>query len=969
MKDYQVSALALLAALTPFAALAQTASTPAVEVQEVIVTGSHIARQDYSASTPVVTIGAAAVQKTGSVTLDTVLKEQPQFVASTGSTTNSSGNGGQANIQLRGLGRARTLVLMDGRRLPPANSDGSVDINAIPTSLIENVEIITGGASAVYGSDAIAGVVNIRMKHHFDGLEVSAQYGIAGHGDAEDYKIGVAGGGDFDSGRGSSVFSLEYSNRNPIYYADRSFTAGSQRDSVLPQGLVSFASGTPTQAALDAVFGKYGVAPGVVKAGNQFGFNANGSLFSTGLSVQNYKGSTDPTLFAIGPTAVLAEGRQYRYLQLPLETYSVFNRTSFDLDENNHLFGQFSYTNSVGATQLNPVPGPSNATTGVPLIPVTNPFIPADLKTLLASRANPTAPIALSKRFDVFGPRLQENHNDTFQVVIGANGKLPISDWTYDAYGSYGKNSILIERPVWQSHAALQTLLSAPDGGASICAGGFNPFGQQAVSAACGAFINKHLQSTAEIEQRVVEASAQGGLFDLPAGRVRFAAGADYREDYFNSQADPLIIAGDIIAGNGSSFVGSTNVKEGYLELLVPMLKDLPFAKDVSADLGYRYSDYSSVGGVKTYKADVNWQVVDAFTFRGGYERAIRAPSIGELDAPVVNGTTIIGLAGSIGSGDPCDVRGAYRTGANGAKVRALCLATGVPSSIIDTFTFAQQSVGNISGGNPNLHQETADTFSVGAVWRPRFAAPLFSNLSVSLDYYNIDLKDAVGSITAPLVLSRCFNASGVTNPNYDASNVFCGRVTRNSDGSINLVSQQSLNLGGYKTAGYDLQADWRFETSAIGLNDGGDLNINLLTNYLDNFLIKSLPGDPFLQFAGTIGNGQIDPVAIARPRWKSNLDASYSRGPMNLGVTWRYIGKMSNAANVGTPGTAAGVPAVSYVDLTGRYKLTEKVELWGVIANVADKHPPVYPAVGSTDLATYDAVGRRFILGVKARF
>ncbi|CAN5159534.1 TonB-dependent receptor [soil metagenome] len=971
-RDYKVTfALGVLAVMSPLGALAQTAApTDASTVAEVVVTGSRIARQDFSASSPVVTVGQQALEKSGSVTLDTTLKQQPQFVASTGSTTNSNGNGGQANIQLRGLGRQRTLVLMDGRRLPAANSDGSVDINAIPTALIESAEIITGGASAVYGSDAVAGVVNIRMKRKFDGVQLDAQYGVAGKGDAEDYKISLAGGGTFADDRGSSVFSAEYSNRNLIYVGDRDFSVGASRDSVLPTGLVSFATNAPTQTALDGVFANYGVAAGVVRATNQIGFNRDGTLFSTGQTVQNFKTPTDPSLYFVGASAVQADGRRFRYLQVPLETYSFFNRTRYDFTETLHGFAQLLYTNSKGSTQVQPIPAPSSATSGVPLVPVTNPFIPADLRTLLASRASPNAPFALSKRFDASGPRINQNTNDTFQLVAGLDGKLPIMDWKWDVSGTFGRNKIETLKMNYPSRAALQTLLNAADGGASICAGGFNPFGDNPISAACNAYINKRLLSEQAIEQRIVEGNVQGGLFDLPAGKVRFAVGAEYREDSYRSDPDALSASGDIIASTGTFFVGTVDTKEAYAELLIPILKDLPLAREVTVDLGGRISDYNTVGSVKTYKADATWTVFDGLTFRGGYERAIRAPNIGELYTPVVRGVSVIGLSGALGSGDPCDVNGAYRKGANGAQVRALCLATGLPSSLIDTYTFAQQSAGTTSGGNPNLTEETADTFSVGAVWRPNLSWALFGNLSVSLDYYSIDLQNAVGTITAPLTLARCFNATGSTNPTYSASNPFCGLVSRNTDGTIDTVVAQSLNLGGYKTSGIDLQVDWRFDTSAIGLRDGGRINVNILSAYLDTFRIKSLPGDPFLEYAGSIGNSQIDVNAISRPKWKTNVSVDYVNGPVTVGATWRYIGQMSNAANVGaTNPTALGVPSVNYVDLSARYRLSEKIELWGAATNVGDKQPPVYPAVGSTDLATYDVIGRRFTVGVKARF
>ena len=941
----------------------------AAATPDIVVTGSRIARKDYASSTPVVTVTDTALAKTGSPTIDTALKQLPQFVASTGSSTNSSGNAGQSNIQLRGLGRQRTLVLLDGRRIIPSNSDGSVDINTLPTMLIDNVEIITGGASAVYGSDAIGGVVNIRLKHKFNGLELAGQGGISEKGDAGSYKAGLAGGFNFAGDRGSTVFSAEYVKRDSIVLADRDFTLGSNRDSVLPQGLVSLASGLPSQAAVDAIFARYGVATGTVRPQNSFGFNTNGSLFSTGLTVQNYLGSRDPSQFTVTPTQVLAEGRPYRFLQLPLQTYTFFNRTSFDVGADTQIYIQGFYTHNSGATQLNPLPAPSSATSGIPLVPVTNPFIPADLRTLLASRANPTAPFALSVRFDALGPRLVKQTNSLGQLVGGIDGKVGIGDWSYSAFGTYGQNDLRVDRTNYNSRAALQSLLSAPDGGASLCTGGFNPFGTQTISASCAALIGPRTYSTAKIKQVVGEADVQGGLVKLWAGDLRFAAGVDYRYDQYISGADPRTLAGDIIAGSGSAFTGSTNVKEIYGELSIPLLHNLPLIQQLDANVGFRHSDYNTVGSVWTYRGDLSWKVGAGFALRGGYERAIRAPSVGELFSPVIQTATIIGLAGALGSGDPCDVRGAYRKGANASQVRALCVAQGVPAGIVDTFTFSQQSAGTTTGGNPKLRQETADTYSAGVVWRPPFTSEIVRNLSISVDYYRIDLADAVGSITAPLVLSRCFNASGGTNPSYALSNVFCGLVSRNADGSINSITSQSLNLAGYRTSGVDLQVDWRFKTEAIGLPDGGELTFNYLAGRLLTFKIQSLPSDPFLDYAGTIGNAQIDPVAISRPKWKSNLYSAYSNGPFLIGMTWRYIGNMSAASNVGNTGTALGVPSLSYFDVNARIKFNDRFELWGTVTNVGNTQPPVYPSVGLTDLATYDSLGRYFAIGVKARF
>jgi outer membrane receptor protein involved in Fe transport len=474
---------------------------------------------------------------------------------------------------------------------------------------------------------------------------------------------------------------------------------------------------------------------------------------------------------------------------------------------------------------------------------------------------------------------------------------------------------------------------------------------------------------TQKLRQTAAEADLQGGLFNLPGGQVRFAAGVGYRRDELAASADPKTAAGDIIAGAGSNFSGATEVKEVFGELLVPLLKDIPFIKRLEVDVGFRYSDYSSVGGVWTYKGDMSWEVGAGLTLRGGYERAIRAPSVGELFQPIVYNPAIIGLAGALGSGDPCDVRGAYRTGANGTQVRALCIAQGVPTGVVDTFTFSNQSAGAVGGGNPALQEETADTYSVGAVWRPKIDNGLLRNLSISVDYYKIDLRDAIGSITAPLVLARCFNASSATNPTYSQTNIFCGLIERTAEGNIAQIRAQSLNLAGYRTSGIDVQVDWRAETSALGLPDGGELAINFVASRLRTFQIQSLAGDPYLEYAGTIGNGQIDVNAISRPRWKSNLFATYANGPFQIGMTWRRIAAMTNAANVGNTGTAVGVAGRSYFDINAKIDVAKNFQLFGSVVNVGNTNPPVYPSTGLSDFATYDSLGRYLTIGVKAKF
>lgn len=937
----------------------------ASDQEDIVVTGSRIARRDYISNSPISTIGQSELERTGSVTPDTALVQMPQFTASTGSSTNSNANGGQANIQLRGLGRQRTLVLMDGRRLPPANADGSVDVNMIPAALIENIEVITGGASAVYGSDAVAGVVNFKLRRSIDGIEIGAQAGISDKNDAADQRVSIAAGTDFADGRGNIMIAGEYANRDAVLVSERGYTFGASRDSISPFGTVGFAANNrPSQAALNTVFGRYGIAPGTVSPVNSIGFNPDGTLYSSGVVVANYRGSNDPDIAVSNGATIGYDGRRFRYLQLPLERYSAFARARFEASEALTLTLQGLYTRTDTGIQLNPAPVPGSR--GISAVPVTNPFIPPEFRELLASRPNPTATFNVDLRPDAIGPRRRDFSYETYQLLAGAEGKLGLGDWSYAVSATYGRNQIDELATNYVSLSRLNAVTRAADGGASLCAGGYNFFGNAPVSDSCRRFLSPDLNGSTRLTQTIVEASFQGGLFELPGGSVRAAFGADYRKDEYAVRADPLVVAGDILAAAGQVFDGQIDVSEVFAELSLPILADMPFFHALNLDLGYRYSDYSNIGGVHTYKADGYWEPVKGVRFRGGYERAIRAPNIGENFQPQALGGTIIGLAGSLGSGDPCDINGAYRLGANAANVRALCLAQGVPAGLIDSYSYGQQTVVTISGGNPDLKQETADTFSAGFVLAPDLSSSLLRRFTLSADIYWIDVADAVGSITTNISLARCFNADGISNPTYAADNVFCSLIPRESGtGQIYEARELLFNLGGYKTSGIDVQANWETELG----DRAGSLTFNLVGSYLRNFKIQSLPSDRFLNYAGTIGNGQIDPVAISRPRVKGLATVTYRLDGFRGGLTWRYIGKMRNAANVGTNGTAAGVNAMNYFDLNLGYEVTPRFDVWATVSNLTDRTPPAYPSAGSSDFATYDAIGRKFTIGVRTRF
>ena len=802
-------------------------------VGEVIVTGSRISRRDYVADSPIVSVGPKAIENTGDITLERVIAQLPQVVSTQGAQVNNGGNG-QVNFALRGLGTTRTLVLIDGRRAVPSNPGGTIDLNTIPIALIENIEVITGGASSAYGSDAIAGVANFKLKHNFQGLVIDSQYNISEAGDGEEQSVNITAGGNFDNDRGNAVLSFGYANRDAVFYGDRPNVRlndfrnfGLPNDQILafggfsgtiPQGSAAalanatvLANGSNvtgansiSQAAFNTIFGRYGVAANAitVNANTAFGFNSDGTLFYKSL---NYKGPTDsidfqtipqtPLNAALGGAAANGPGAYntgaLNYALVPQTRYNAYASAEYKINEHIQAYGQFIFNKYTSATVLAPTPAASNPGTAVGalptantgfLVPVTNPYLPADLRTLLASRTNPTAPFLFNKRFTEFGFRNATIQYQTYQFVAGARGDIPdpgAHDLTYDVYASYGQTTRDDIQTGNLNRSLFRQYLESPTGTLGGCSG-YNPFGQNGISAACRALLSPTTKNFTQNTQRVVEADLNGRAFtaefaDHFGGEVRFALGADYRQDRFNFIPDAIASSNDSSGVIGSATNpfnnanglagfnaaqptrGVTDVYEVYGELLVPIVHDLPGFKRLDLDLGARFSDYNFSGAgaetqlnTTTYKAELNWRVTDWATLRGGYNRAIRAPSIGDLFTPQQTNFAAINAPGSLGNGDPCDGTGAYINGANGAAVRALCIAQGVPPGLVGTpATFRQSSsqAPSTSGGNPSLREERANTYTGGFVITPRFANPLLSRISLSVDYYNISIGQLIAAI------------------------------------------------------------------------------------------------------------------------------------------------------------------------------------------------------------------------------
>jgi outer membrane receptor protein involved in Fe transport len=938
----------------------------------IVITGTRIARQDYVSTSPIITVGQQVLSQTPSVNVEATLNQLPQFVQGQNqSAIGAVASGGRASLNLRGLGETRNLILLNGRRMPLSNAFGVVDINLIPPNIIENVETISGGASAVYGSDAISGVVNFLTRRRFEGIQLDARIGSAFKGDAGTRSIAALGGLGIGDNRGHALVSISYSERDLLFGNKRpEFFSQGVLSSFIGQGTyIPSATNLPNQAVVNAVFAQYGVAAGAVPNARNLGFNNDGTLFAQ-IGANNYRGPTQGFFSTLGGI-VRQPVTMQEYLVQPMHRFNLFAGFDYDITENITGYAQVLHTNMQVTGQVGWTPTLFVA----PLtVPVTNPFIPADLRTILASRPNPTQPFTINQRFMGFEDRKFISDVNVTQYIVGLRGELGLSDWRYDIYASHDSMDMVETQDAALLLSRLQPLLNAADGGASLCAGGYNPFGlanSTGVSLACRDYVETETHDFTETNQDIVEGNLTGRLFELPGGDARFSLTATYRKNSFEYDPDPSRENGDLIGTLASvPSQGSTNVRELGAELLLPILRDTPFFHKLELNLGYRISDYNVTGTVHTYRAEGLWSPIKPLLIRGGYERATRAPNIGELFSSAQTGQVQFGSPPN--GGDPCDTRSAARTGASAAQVRTLCLATGIPAPIIDLFQYTTVAIASATSGSTALQPETADTITAGIVLSAPFKSPWASGFSISADFYDIKIKDLISQISAVTTLSKCYNLDG-SNPSYAANNVYCAQIARDATGGISVILTPYLNLGGIRTRGVDVQADWRLNLEdTVGLP--GRLHLNLAVNFLDRYRVAIAPGAPFVEFAGTIDGTQAaatPPTGLPLPERKIFANANYTVGPATIGLRWRHIGAMLDATSVTRPASPApGVPSYDIFDLNAGWEVNERFGFNIGITNLFDVDPPVVGGtLGQTQPGTYDIIGRSFYVAARARF
>lgn len=989
-------------------------------VEEVLVTGSRIVRRDFEASSPILTIDSEDFDQNSAIGVEAVLNQYPQFnpgatqFSASQVTPNAAATPGVSTLNMRGLGAGRGLILVDGRRVQPVNAALTIDTNMIPSAMIANVEVISGGAAATYGSEALAGVVNFKLRRDFEGIRINYQRSFQEAGDGEENRADVLIGGNFDGDRGNAVFNIAYASREAAYFSNRDFYMRGFRDpgteSNYPR--ISFpafdaanasqATGRPSQEALSQLFPNGVVVdgveylPGSIPTNLQFYINHDGSVFLQDNAVRNgYTGSTEfPYKERTQLNNTLQEVDTRRFLSSPLTRYTAFGRAIYDITDNLSMFAQGTFvTSNVWAT------GPPNPVTNreVPRNPDLEPW---GLRLLLDSRPDPDAPYRVTEVAKYFPNRITDNDTHLFDFTAGFEGRFPNSDWTWEAFSQYGDTTVLTHMVGFLWNERREAIAQAPNfgrdfsmpvgGGSNVtltCTSGLPIFEPYHVDANGKLIFDSGFEFTEDcieaslanmtqknkVKQRIFETNFQGKLADLRAGELRGAFGLTQRRNESEFRPDPLYNSA-VAAG------GETKVTEIYGEILYPVFGrfELEFgARHSLFDVGEEESD------ANTYKALFSWAPNDSLRFRGGYQRAYRAPTVHELFSGPSSSVNVWN------EGEPCradtlNLFGNHPDNPNRRQVQELCRQLMYREGVIpganpfdddpDNWPVGGGAVSSVFSvqrrGNPELDPELAKTKTFGVVWQARNA-----DLSVAADWYSILMEGYIDELNFRTVYEQCFNYNGATNPTYSVDNPFCGLIRRNDSESTNpgaagQVQGLLYNLGERDVSGIDLNINWRAQLSDLGFERlQGEIGVRTSVTYQLRWKSVAVPGAPTVDYKGTGAEGGIyDYLPFTT--------FSYRRNRLNLSLNWRYLPAIEHASYADNPQTVSkGVGSYSVFNLNGGWQFNETMRMRGGIENLFDRDPEVYGATPdnnaliNTLTGRYDPLGRRGFVALEVNF
>lgn len=974
----------LLGSLLGFSAVAVAEEEMIVE--EVVVTGTRIKRPGLESSSPIVTIDSQEIDFQQEIDVERILRELPSTIPADNENVNN-GTDGIATVDLRALGPERNLVLMNNRRMTPANFRGQVDVSSIPTALIERIDIITGGASAVYGSDAVAGAVNFVMKNDFEGVDLLVNKSASFDSDAKSDSVSLTLGSTFEDDRGHVALNVSWSDRDPLLLGQRDIgTVGIQTSN--GAGLEEFLAGegvTQPMAGCDgpdvaATGGSTTAIPtrvAIVGAGGVGQFLNDRTLYTGDAGTGNGpRGGC--SVFNYNP---------YNYFRTPQEKYNLFATGDFEVNDNLVVYTTLRYGNTTVRQQVAPS-GTFGASFDVPLA---NSFLSESARSEIISFANTALgagtlvegtnwddvnsngvvdvddylKMQLRRRTVELGPRSENYDTDAFSFLVGAKGDL-IGDWNYDVSFQYGESNRTTVRDGYTNLTNIQNALDSVDGvncknGDSTCVpidlfGGYGTITSEMAAYARAIAIQQQ-----KYDQLIGQIIFDGTVpvARLPAADSALALSVGYETREENGSLDPdeclKLAPASCQGGAGGNLLpisGGYKVDEFFVEGLMPIVENRDYVDSLNFEFAYRASDYSTVGNANAWKAGVNWRIDDQFLVRVMQQQATRAPNIEELFSPITTGL-------DNATGDPCSLANVANID---QRLRDLCISTGQTDAQVGVLQdIVSGQVNILEGSDPSSppDAETADTFTAGFVWTPEFER--VQNVSVALDYYDIDIEDVIGEYSAQQILDQCYVAEIATACNDIV------RVNGDLTSAASGVRLLTTNLLYERSEGLELTFGFGFELGEYGnLHFSGRVNKYLTQEEQSDALT------PVIDCRGYFGT-TCDPVSDLN--WTQRT--TWSWNDLETSLVWRH----TSSVDIEEPERESvyrefrSIDSYDYLDLYIGYTLYEdRVTLSLGINNLTDEDPPILgneagdtsSNSGNTFPSNYDVYGRVWTLGAR---